>query len=182
MTTVDWWTMIGAIAQLSAVIVGIIGFFFLTWQVHVASKIARADFIIRLESEYMNHHLVTYQKIIVKRQQSLNPQCIEINTGDKTEISEIEHYLSFFANIQILLSEKLIDMKTVDKMFAYRFFTIANDPSVRQIVEPDKEYWELLYELYDEWAKWRNDQGKAIPNSQFPLIDQSEPSLPTKFK
>jgi|GEM_PF-3372143 hypothetical protein len=57
MITTDW-TMIGAVAQVFTVMVSIIGFFFLTWQVRISSKVARADFVMRLESEYVSHHLV----------------------------------------------------------------------------------------------------------------------------
>ncbi len=160
------WTMIGAIGQTVAALTTIFVLIFLALQIRSGTKIARADFIFRLEGEFQARHVKAYQKF--RPEGSWGK--ISSKTAKKLteeEIVELQHYISFFENLQALRSDGLINLKIINKRFAYRFFIAMHNQYTYDIIRPNKNYWELLFLLYNDWKNLREKNGEIIPNSEF---------------
>lgn len=157
------WDMVSAIGQASAAILTILGLYFLVLQIRAGTNVARADFILRLESEFQEHYSEVFQNFLLEGKWTPE-QSGPINISEKIQL---EHYIGFFANIQIIREDNLINLDTIDKMFAYRFFIVSNSPHTRRIIEPNKMYWELFYQLYNDWLAFRVKKRKSTPNQEF---------------
>jgi hypothetical protein len=157
--------MVGAIGQLLAVVITIVGFVFVTWQIRAARKVASADFMLRLESEFLDHHLGAYNKLAFGGPWSVD----QAGPSTASKVSELELYMNFFANLQVLRAEKLLALETIDRMFAFRFFVAAHNPHTHRVLASKREFWTYLYALYSDWIQLRAAQGKPIPNEQHKL-------------
>jgi hypothetical protein len=171
MDRVDW-SMLAAIGQLAAAVFAGVGFWLVWLQLRAASRLATADFVIRLESEFIDHHVETYQKFLSGG--SLADE--GPGPANDADISDIEHYLDFFGTLQLLRTQRLIDLSTIDGMFAYRFFSIANNKHTLQIVRGKIEYWGLVQRLYIDWTDLRRKRGDAIPKPELERIWRSPTS------
>jgi hypothetical protein len=158
--------MLGAIGQLLAAAVTAIGLLFVVRQIREAGRVARADFVLRLGERFGEHHLATYRKFI--RGGSWSPDQEE-GPSSPAEIAELENYLAYFATLQVLRTRGLLTLKTIDQIFAYRFFIVVNNPHTSEILKEKKDHWQLLYILYRDWIKLRNNQNSPVPQGQYPL-------------
>ncbi len=158
-------TLISTIAAVASVLVTAVGLYFVSRQIHEASKIANADFVFRLENEFIDHFSETYQKFLADEDFAVN---------GNGQIVAIEHYLDFFATLQILRSQNLISLDVIDRMFAFRFFIVANQQFVRDCVKGKEEYWTNLRQLYGDWVQHRIANGQAIPNNSVRLFDAEQ--------
>jgi hypothetical protein len=78
-------------------------------------------------------------------------------------------YLGFFAKIKYLIEIKAIDLKTVDRMFAFRFFLTAHNCQVRELIlysDLYQGFWVGIFGLHYEWTKFRTEQNEKIPWSE----------------
>jgi hypothetical protein len=56
--------MVGAIGQVMAAVFTAIGFVVVAYQIRKGDKMASADFVLRLENEFQEYHVRTYQKLL----------------------------------------------------------------------------------------------------------------------
>ena len=159
------WTMVGAIGQLLSAFVTAVGLFFIARQIRATSRIASADFVLRLENQFTEHLGATCQKLLPKGHWAPD----QLGPSNPADVSELENYLDFFATLQVLRTQGLITLDTIDRMFAFRFFVAVNNPHTHQVIEPNKLYWEFLYNLYTDWVTFRRSQNKVMPQEQFRL-------------
>lgn len=162
----DIWTILTAIASISSAVITGAGLLFVARQIRESGKTATADFVLRLESEFSDHYSTAYEKFL--------PGASWAHDGpgptSASESADLERYLDFFANLQILRQQNLLDLDTIDKMFAYRFFIAANNVHTKKLVEPNAKYWEHLVVLYRDWHSLRKLKKQPIPNEAFPLV------------
>ena len=137
------WIIVGSIGQLLSAIFMVIGFIFVVWQIRSTNKVASADFILRLEGEFIDHYFGTYQKFLSGGLWDSSKK----GPNNSKDISELENYSYFFANLQVLRTERLISIETIDKMFAYRFFISTNNSHTHQRIK-QKRLLEYLFTLY----------------------------------
>jgi len=154
-----FWSMISAFGQWTSVAFTGGGFFLIWWQVRTSAKIAAADLILRIESEFIDHHVATYCKF----QKGGAWADDQVGPNEEADVTEIEHYLDFFATLNMLRRQRLISLETIDEMFAFRFFCVANNRHTLRIMEPKDPYWDSLHELYKDWINLRKYRDDAIP-------------------
>jgi hypothetical protein len=164
MRQIDW-TMLGAIGQLLAAAVTALGLLFVVLQIRAAGRVARADFVLRLEEGFTEPLLATYHKLLPGGPWSPD----RAGPSSPAEISELENYLAYFATLQVLRTQGLLTLETIDRIFAYRFFIAVNNPHTSQMLKKNRDYWQLLYTLYRDWVKLRNNQNALVPQEQYPL-------------
>jgi hypothetical protein len=164
MGNVDW-TMVGAIGQLLAAAVTALGLLFVARQIREAGKVANADFVLRVEEGFNGPLTATYQKLIPGAPWAPD----QPGPSTHAEVSELEKYVDYFTTLQVLRTQGLIDLDTIDSMFAFRFFIAVNNPHTRRVLEPNKGYWEFLYKLYDDWVAFRKSKNKPVPQEQHRL-------------
>lgn len=158
------WDAIAAISGIAGVIVTAGGLYFVARQIRVARESVKAQFINELSMEAANMY-DTYTKLLPGEAWSsagAGPQSL-------TERAQLIAFLGFFAKIKFLIEIEAIDLKTVDRMFAFRFFLIAHNRHVQeQILYADlyEDYWAGIFGLHYEWTKFRTEQNLTIPWSE----------------
>lgn len=143
-------TSVSIITILSSFVTSI-GVFLVARQLRDSRRIAKAQFIHGLEQEFLQYGTI-YVKLAPGGQWSTNtrgPQTPE----DRFLVAE---YLGFFGKIKLLLDDNIIDMKTVDRLFAYRFFVIVNNVHIqRSILYPEGNYFLEVFALHHQWRHYR---------------------------
>ena len=55
-----------------------------------------------------------------------------------------------------MVDENVVDIATLNNVFAYEFFIVLNNKSVQKMeIEPFSEFYLDVFELYDKWTKFR---------------------------
>jgi hypothetical protein len=158
------WEAIAAIAAVVGALVTAGGLYFVARQIKVGRESIRAQFINELSKEAASMY-DTYTKLLPGEAWSsaeAGPQSLE-------ERAKLIAYLGFFAKIKYLIEIKAIDLKTVDRMFAFRFFLIAHNRHVQEQILYSTLYegfWAGIFGLHYEWTKFRIAQNEKIPWSE----------------
>lgn len=161
---------ISALATIIGVIVGIISLWLIYKQIEHQTKTARAEFIFHLDNHFSEYNLWdTFEKFENNSFDNLKSENPKISPKEKLNI---EKYLNFFSTLQFLLANKLIELDTIDKMFAYRFFVVMNNSLTSKIVQSKRECWEDLIELYYNWLDLRVKNEAIIPNKSTPFLPE----------
>ena len=116
-------------------------------------KLQRAEFVLNLNQAFIENE--SYASLYTKLESS--EQNINI---DRIEVS---NYLTFFESIYLLLQEKVIDMRVLDDLFAYRFFLAVHNKKVQDIKLVHTPYnFRNIYYLEDIWMKYREKNKLTI--------------------
>ncbi|MGK7875941.1 MAG: hypothetical protein AB4426_22375 [Xenococcaceae cyanobacterium] len=110
-----------AVNTITAFISGIsavIGLFFVGFQLRSSDRLAKAQFVNELARDIDSH---SETESYLDRE----GKWYEANaTFSQEDLESIEKYLNFFERVKFILDTQVIDMETVDDLFAYRFFFI----------------------------------------------------------
>ncbi len=127
-------------------------------QIRHTKNSLKAQLINNLESEFKDLY-GTYHKLLPGRIWSNDHKGPETDE----ELNLIELYLEFFEKIKLLIDEKAIDIGTIDKMFAFRFFLIINNIHAQnKVIYRDAPYFLALFALHEEWSKYRKLKDREI--------------------
>lgn len=164
--------LISSLAGVGSFLVTFIGLYFIYKQIKLASQTASATFIIQLENEFTKNHTEVFKNFLPEGKWN---SCKKLSSK---EIIEIEQCLVFFGTLQILRENSLIELEKLDKMFAFRFFTILNNRNTNSIIDSKKIYWEDLLKLKEDWEIFRKKLGKPIESNI--LISSSDDKIKDK--
>lgn len=154
--------------QLLLLIASIVGLFFagtsvyyLARQVRESRRAVRAQFISGLENEFAALY-DTYSKLL--------PDGEWFSTGigpqGYSEIARLAFYLSFFAKLDYLIGLGAIDLQTVNRLFAFRFFLAVHNRHVQEQILYSglfANYWADIFDLHRKWLQYRREEGLGIP-------------------
>ena len=153
--------MIGVMSvavQTLTIIVAILGVYAVIIQLQEQKKVQQADFVVGLNEAFVNNE--NYANMYLNLEE-------ELRTGEAAEFSTIEvsNYLTFFETIYLMLNDEVVDIKTVNDLFSYRFFLAVHSKSVQavKLVKSPKNFRNIYY-LEDLWMEYRNKKGLPIHN------------------
>lgn len=153
---------IGILGGAFGTLVSAFGLYFVYRQLAIQSRTDTADFVLRMEESFTSCHYETFVRLSEGgKWGSENGQDLS-----NEDIVSIESYLGFFSNFRIVLDRGIVSMDTLDRAFAYRYFTGANSPVAQQVIAPKLEYWEDLCALHKKWIKHRKLRQRPIPNAE----------------
>jgi hypothetical protein len=150
--TTDRWEVISAIASTVNAITSLVAISFVAIQLKSSNRIAQAQLINELERD-----IALYTDVYVAI--GGNP------TDESTELTDIDRIgilkcISFFERVHLILDTKVVDIATIDRTFAGRFFILFNNPKVRELMNTDEmsPYMTSIHELYHKWYNYRKEQ------------------------
>lgn len=135
------------------------GIFLLYNQFQQQAKIARASFLDSI-AEDAEKYLDMLMRI------DTAGDLFEKKILSHEEKQELIKILNFFERLQIFLMDNVVDIKNVDRMFSYRFFSLVHNTNVQEQILNDeilKPYWALISNLRDSWLKHREKLESEIP-------------------
>jgi len=159
------WDKISAIATLSGVIVTGSGLLFIARQIADSRRFIKAQFINGLDNEILSHH-ITYSKLFLG----------EVPKDE--ELLKFADCLAFFEKIKLLIDNNTIDFKTIDVMFAFRFFLVVHNRHIQDKIlysEKFKGHFLAIFALHKDWVEYRTSRKLKIPyeNSSLDLMDKN---------
>ena len=133
MDPVAFWTMISALVLVASAVIAGAAFIVIIFQLRASRQIAAADLILRIEESFVDRHEPIYKKF-----QNGGPWTTGQAGPKESERSDVEHYLDFFGSLQLLREKHLLDLETIDKMFAFCFFSVAHNIHTIDIMETNR--------------------------------------------
>lgn len=122
-----------------------------------------SQFIVNLNKDYINN--TEYQKLLDFLE--------KVNVGEKfseEQFDLVSNYFDFFEPIYLLIKKKVIDIETIDDLFAYRFFSVVNNREVQnQVICPYITFYKNIINLHYIWKEYRVKHHKNIPFSETDL-------------
>jgi hypothetical protein len=162
----DTLIVISTIVGILSSIATSIGIWFIARQIADARRFTKTQFIYSLEQDFQKFGK-TYTHLLPSGNWSsdgVGPQTEE----DRYELSE---YLGFFGRIKLLIDNKVIDLKTIDRLYAYRFFLIVNNTHIqRDILYKKGDYFLAVFSLHSQWYYYRKLSQQKIVNDVYNLF------------
>ena len=83
----------------------------------------------------------------------------------KEHYNDIVTYLQWCETLASLVLENVISIKSINALFAYRFFLITNNETVQKMeIVPNKEYYQEIYLLHKKWEEFKLRRGEKMIN------------------
>ncbi len=83
----------------------------------------------------------------------------------KEDYNDIVTYLQWCETLASLVLENVISIKSINALFAYRFFLITNNETVQKMeIVPNKEYYQEIYLLHKKWEEFKLRRGEKMIN------------------
>lgn len=146
--TSDFLSAASAIGQIISSIVAIVGILYIARQVRDTRRFTRSQLLNELEKESRDHRhafqLVTGAWL----------STTEI-TKREDDLYAIFECLGLFERMKLLLDNNVVDLRTVNELFGYRFFLLVNNRNVqRHILYPDQNSFIMIFALHDQWRRY----------------------------
>lgn len=132
----------------------------LIYEINKSKKLNEAEFLIHLNSLFItNDDYKKVYNVLSNYSFEEEPDCMDITNGD------ISNYLTLFETFYILLKRKVIDMKLLDDLFAYRFFLAVHNPYIqRKKLAVSPKNFKNIFRLERIWLKYRSEH---TPNENY---------------
>ena len=124
-----WWTAFGSLATAAGTLLTAIGLFitakslrYAANQIEQSKKIARAEFLLRLE-DLFHDHLETHSRL-----RPGGEWAKEDGPTSPSDWIKVEKYLGLFERINVLVNDGIIDLNYVDDFYGYRVINLARNP------------------------------------------------------
>lgn len=146
----------------------IISLFIAIKQLNDSKEIARADFLVELNSAFINNpgNLELYtalQNCLDGKCKFKEESCEQCNI-DLSKVV-ISNYLTFFETIYLLLHNGVITLEMIDDLFAYRFFLAIHSEFVQQQkLASQPENFKNIFCLEHKWLLYRKNTAHKIDN------------------
>lgn len=147
-------------------------------QLSASKRIARASFLVDLNNTYIcNPDYMELYTILQKCQDGkckFGQQCEALSDDkvhcyyvDNIEKVQISNYLTFFETLYLLYKSKVVSLKVLDDLFAYRFFLAIHSPLFKQSkLEAQPANFSNIYNLELKWMEYRkkhkNDSEESV--------------------
>jgi hypothetical protein len=153
------WEIIGAIASSVSALTSLIAITFVTIQLRSSNRIAKAQLINELERD-IALHAETYT--LLTHGGRWSDAAAQLTDEDKVAILK---YVSFFERVNAIIDTRVLDLQTVDYIFAGRFFYLFNNPHVTDLMKTTeiRPYVTSLQGLYTKWYDYRKARDLPIP-------------------
>jgi hypothetical protein len=142
-----------------------IGLIYAGFQLRDSKRIARGDFLLRLD-EALRHHDNVHKRLRPGGSWSpLESSSSSSGSGSSSsaigpssydEWVEVESYMGLFERIKVLVDDKIIDIGTIDRLYGYRVFNIvANDTIHKEKLVKRPDGWQDFIGLWHALERHR---------------------------
>ena len=148
------------IASAVGLIAAAIGLVMTAIQIRAAGKTSRGQFLHDLEGDAQR-----FQPLFKYLLPADRPVTDKLRKALQADELLLFSALNFFEKVQLLVQNGSVELKSVDRLFAGRFFLIVHSPLVQSLVLLNQSYihyFTTVAELYQRWYSYRKDNGLLI--------------------
>ena len=180
----------------------IIGAFAIWFQLKREKDLKEAEFIMSYNTIFiendnfctLEHQLELFKKEydnLIKKctnENELNKLLQELNEKyedivNDTNVQVVVNYLVYHEALAALIKKGVLQIKTIDPLFNYRFFLIVNNPIVQsKELCADYLYYRGCFWLYKQWSNFHKDKNLPILLDKFALENTNEYKTVNKTK
>lgn len=151
MPSIDLFVQLESVATAIGAVMAAAGLIYAGIQLRASRKIARGEFLLRLDELFHPYNEVHTQ---------LRPGgAWAEGRGGPTSVEEwvaVERYMGLFERIKTLVDDGIVGLDTVDKLYGYRVFNIAANAIIHQAkLVRESESWEDFIELWHALERHR---------------------------
>ncbi len=149
-----------SISNSATFISAIIGVIAIWYQMKKDADIAKAEFILTLNSNFQDNQNIIY--IYSKLKEKRDGIDYQFSDEDGRKMGE---YIMFFQTIYFMVIEGVIDIRMIDRLFANKFFLFMNNCDVQTYQLKYTSINKPILELYCLWVNYRvkNDLPMLYP-------------------
>jgi hypothetical protein len=161
-----FWAAVESISTAMASIIAAIALLYVGKQLRESKKIARADFLLRLDEMFQEHTRV-HVRLRNGGDWAKDPKRPTKGPENIEEWTAVEGYMGLFERIQVMINDGIVDLGTIYKLYGYRVFNIADNPVIRKAKLEDRaKYWKDFIELWHALEDYRKKSDEKDSRKQ----------------
>ena len=157
MSTIEFWTALGAVGTLAYCVITAVTLVFLGIQLREARRDTLGQFVNQLGKEF----------------EQLDAAFLPLLSPGSGQVPSDEHAmrcLQFFERVKTLSDIGVLDVRILDAMFGHEFFVLVNEPQLQEkILFSGDHYFPEVFALHRQLTALRMKLGVDIPRSNSDL-------------
>jgi hypothetical protein len=158
MTTIEFWTALGAIGAIAYCVITAVTLIFLGVQLRETRCDTLGQFVNQLGKEFEDLEAI-FEPLL---------------SGGSGQVPSNEpalRCLQFFGRVKTLSDIGVLDVKIIDAMFGYQFYLFVNDPQLQeQLLFRGEHYFPEVFALHNQLSARREKLGMEIPRTETDLV------------
>jgi hypothetical protein len=151
MTTIEYWTALGAIGTLAYCLITAATLIFLGLQLRSTRRDVLGQFVNQLGKEF--------EELATAFEPLLSP-----DSGDVPPYERALPCVKFFERVKTLSDIGVLDVRILDAMFGYQFFSLVNNLKLQDnLLLGGDHYFPEVFALHEQLTMWRRKRGLEIP-------------------
>jgi hypothetical protein len=151
MSTIEYWTAIGAIGTIAYCVITAVTLIFLGLQLRSTRRDVLGQFVNQLGKEF-EEMTTTFEPL-------LSPGSSEIPSKEPAL-----RCLKFFERVKTLSDIGVLDVRILDAMFGYQFFSFVNNQKLQDNLLLNGDYYfPEVFALHEQLTTWRRKRALEIP-------------------
>ncbi len=153
MTTIEYWTALGAIGTIAYCIITAVTMIFLGVQLYEARRNTLGQFVNQLGKEF--------EELNAAFEPFVFPGSNQMPSDDQAL-----RCLQFFERAKNLSDIGVLNIRILDAMFGYQFFSLVNDPHVQNtLLYNEEHYFPEVFALHQQLIALRTKSGIEVPRT-----------------
>lgn len=134
-------------------------------------EIEQASFILEYNRSFIeNTDMACVERYLENYINDVGQGRFELENKNRNDRQKLINYLVYLEGLSSCILGGVLDLESVDNLFAYRYFLAMNNPIVQKIeLLPFGDYYRGCFKLYDLWYKYRKLKWSTIPDYGIPL-------------
>jgi hypothetical protein len=151
MTTIEFWTALGAIGTIAYCVITALTLIFLGVQLREARRDTLGQFVNQLGKEFQELDAV-FEPLL------------SLGSGQVPSNERALRCVQFFERVKTLTDVGVLDVRMLDAMFGHQFFFFVNDPQLQEnLLCSGDHYFPEVFALHHQLSAWRGKLGIDIP-------------------
>jgi hypothetical protein len=151
MTTIEFWTALGAAGTLAYCLITAATLIFLGLQLRATRRDVLGQFVNQLGREFEELN-AAFEPLL------------PTGSGEIASTQQAVRCLKFFERVKTLADIGVLDLRILDAMFGYQFFFLVNNVKLQDdLLIRDDHYFPEVFALHRQLTIWRRQRGIEIP-------------------
>ena len=160
------------LVTITATITAVVGVFAVYIQIRKSKLVGQSSFTIEISKYFYEVPEIATLVHKLGRASDVEDSEYIVKQSERPILIKYLNYLKTVAN---LVEENVVDIETLNNVFAYEFFIVLNNKSVQELeIAPFYKFYLDIFDLYYKWMNYRNKKGFEVVHGQNLLSELKE--------
>lgn len=147
---------LGELSTLLTFIATMVGAIAISRQLFAAKAITKAEMLINLDTFYHNNEKLMTLYDNLEDENRNHAGATNFSTLNRADYAA---FLDFFEKLSFLIENHIAEVRDIDPLFEYRFFSFIHCPYIQEEhLLPTSSSYSSIFRLYQKWIKYRTDR------------------------